>query len=1112
MSSVQSVLNPYNLHPVTNRPCNVDDASRSSDESSQPITTPDYYGTYETDNSTITSYVSNATTTLTMPSQMTAASYNSGNDDDDDEYEYAHEDEDFNDSSTKYRENHKFKSPRRLHRQHGIRHDQTNDFQKGMTSDGKHVKVFGKVGPGILAASPSKAILANSLRKSQDATIKLESRDDFSSENQQDEHTIGVEENEDKENATMTSIVSSTSTQIPKNSIYSNVSISSENSNLNNFWATLAVHAASAAISAGGSEKCARIAADSLLEDGQAMNKINASRKTRMIENQKGLHENVSSRNRSKKGALSLEPMKITSQTVRNAASKTSIAVLKSGDDEVHAVAAKVAEVILREGNHLLKDFADDVNTKERKETARKEANDEEREDMPEKEETNFHNFEYAKKNQASVVVKSCDKSISISTSASSPSSACPTQASSTSNLFLRDTNRMLRKMKRANASNKNNYSCVKSSKQNPNNDDSIFDLASIVTDAISVKSKKDRYATDMDSLASPRNNRGNIVASFATSPLLAKHDAADVDAEEEAWGKHDVYQVKETPSIVTEDASSNSWCMRSSSRGRDGTNEYIQMPGAQPLHSESTAFVDNTQIELERKKATFDAAASALRQKLDNLAWELDHPLSRSVGSGNDDSWDRDTNAANAGGESWDNLEDYYRQSTKIQTETQDPPNNTMMAVPSVATPIHHAYNSIDGQKKRIDSIASSHSVSIHHHGYESGEQDESLIVENNPIDCDDIASRCSSINASIRPCLKKPSKAFPIVDVNDERNVDDGTVVTSIGECRIHMVKEEGDNDDAPTSHNPTFGKDRYEPSQEKSMSKQSNEDAAEAIEVELVNNDKSGPRTPSLRDKFKGFFFRNKKTVTFAAVDSIAGGNSVDSYPKDERTPTESNANSTIIKNRDENIDELNSKKVESTEEVSLVCGRKMKGGKKIRSFILKRTSKWRMNRHSVPDPVDNDEGGVDANDDGHEPKTDIPTCQYNEDTDDNVHFNTNTQVELREEQVVLEPVLKQRESNEEKPLVEEKDGGDIDGITVVTNESYTTATETAPSLNKYATYSFHTQESNEDDGQIKKEWVETVLDRFILGNVSQDGASHTASSQFTSQSSNLGLTFL
>mmetsp|Transcript_5664 Transcript_5664/g.10667 ORF Transcript_5664/g.10667 Transcript_5664/m.10667 type:complete len:93 (+) Transcript_5664:1-279(+) len=76
---------------------------------------------------------------------------------------------------------------------------------------------------------------------------------------------------------------------------------------------------------------------------------------------------------------------------------------------------------------------------------------------MPTEEETNFHNFEYPKKNQASDVVRSSDKSISTSTSASSPSSACPTQASSTSNLFLRDTNRMLRKIKRANASNNNN-------------------------------------------------------------------------------------------------------------------------------------------------------------------------------------------------------------------------------------------------------------------------------------------------------------------------------------------------------------------------------------------------------------------------------------------------------------------------------------------------------------------------------------------------------------------------------------------------------------------------------------------------------------------------------
>jgi len=1111
MSSVQSVLNPYNLHPATNKPCNVEDASRSSDESSQPITMPYYYGNYETDNSTITSYMSNAATTLTMASLMTATSLNSGNDDDDDEYEYEHEDEDFINFSTKYGENHKFKSQCRLRRRHdNIRDNQPNDFQNGMTSGGKHV--FGKVGLGILAASSSKSRLANSLRKSQDATIKLESRDDSSSQNQQDEHTIDVEENEDKENATMKSIVSSTSTQISKNSNYSNASNSSENSNLNNFWATLAVHAASAAISAGSSETCARIAADSLLEDGQAMNKINASRRKRMVENQKGLHENVNSRNRSKKGALSLEPMKITSQTVRNAASKTSIAVLKSGDDEVHAVAAKVAEVILREGNHLLKDFAHDVNTKERKVTARKVANDEEREDMPTEEETNFHNFEYPKKNQASDVVRSSDKSISTSTSASSPSSACPTQASSTSNLFLRDTNRMLRKIKRANASNNNNNnSCVKkNSKQNPNNYDSIFDLASIVTDATSVKSKKDRYATDMDSLASPRNNR-DLVASFATPPLLANHNSADVDTEEEAWGKQDVYQVEGTPSNVTENESSNSRCVRSSSRGQDGTNEYIQMPGAQPLHSESTAFVDNTQIELERKKANFDAAALALRQKLDDLAWELDHP-SRSVGSGNDESWDRDTNGANEGGESWNNLEDYYRQSAKTQTEKQCPPDNTMMAVSSVATPIHHAYNVVDGQNKTIVSSASSHSASIHHHGYKSGQRDESLIVENNPIDCDDIASRCSSINGSIRPCLKKPSKAFPIVDVNDEPNVDDGTVVTSIGECRIHMVKEEGDNDDAPTSHNPTFGEDRYELSQEKCTPKDSDEDVAEAIEVELVNDDKSGPRTPSLRDKFKGLFFRNKKTVTFAAVDSIAGGNSVDSSPKDEPIPPECDGNSTIIKNREENIDELNSKKVDSTEEVSLVCGRKMKGGKQIRSFILKRISKWRRNQHSVPDPVDKDEGGVDANDDGHESKTDIPTCQYNEDNDENVHVNTNTQVKLREEQVVLESILKQGETNEEKTLVEEKDGGDIDGITVVSNESYTTSSETAPSLNKYATHSFHTQESNEDDGQIKKEWVETVLDRFILGDVSQDGASNTASSQFTSQSSNLGLTFL
>eukprot|EP00584_Thalassiosira_punctigera_P025404 CAMPEP_0172548828 /NCGR_PEP_ID=MMETSP1067-20121228/18044_1 /TAXON_ID=265564 ORGANISM="Thalassiosira punctigera, Strain Tpunct2005C2" /NCGR_SAMPLE_ID=MMETSP1067 /ASSEMBLY_ACC=CAM_ASM_000444 /LENGTH=858 /DNA_ID=CAMNT_0013336107 /DNA_START=70 /DNA_END=2643 /DNA_ORIENTATION=+ len=111
------------------------------------------------------------------------------------------------------------------------------------------------------------------------------------------------------------------------------------------FWATLSSHAASAAFASSAeydnpnsmAEAAANAAAKSLLEDSSTMEQINAAR----LKQKEAQPEKATK-----------PPMKITHQTVRNAASKASIAVLQTGVNQ--EVAAAVASVILREGGSML--------------------------------------------------------------------------------------------------------------------------------------------------------------------------------------------------------------------------------------------------------------------------------------------------------------------------------------------------------------------------------------------------------------------------------------------------------------------------------------------------------------------------------------------------------------------------------------------------------------------------------------------------------------------------------------------------------------------------------------------------------------------------------------
>lgn len=115
--------------------------------------------------------------------------------------------------------------------------------------------------------------------------------------------------------------------------------------NMDQLWARLSVDAASAVMESDEGKsmirpdliaKVATAAANSLLEDGQEMEKINAARRRK---------------NR--------RAMKISHQTLRNAASKASISVLQSSIGsglDSQALAASVASTILREGGKLLKE------------------------------------------------------------------------------------------------------------------------------------------------------------------------------------------------------------------------------------------------------------------------------------------------------------------------------------------------------------------------------------------------------------------------------------------------------------------------------------------------------------------------------------------------------------------------------------------------------------------------------------------------------------------------------------------------------------------------------------------------------------------------------------
>ena len=128
--------------------------------------------------------------------------------------------------------------------------------------------------------------------------------------------------------------------------------------NIQHFWSTLSVHASGTVINIGGQATAALAVASSLLEDGEKMIRINEARRKQQ--------RSYSSNCNSDGGSSSKKPkqeMRITPQTIHNAASKASIIILQKGAADSQAateVASAVAVAIIEKGTELLNDMNDE--------------------------------------------------------------------------------------------------------------------------------------------------------------------------------------------------------------------------------------------------------------------------------------------------------------------------------------------------------------------------------------------------------------------------------------------------------------------------------------------------------------------------------------------------------------------------------------------------------------------------------------------------------------------------------------------------------------------------------------------------------------------------------
>ena len=125
--------------------------------------------------------------------------------------------------------------------------------------------------------------------------------------------------------------------------------------NIQHFWSALSIHASGTVLNIGGQATAALAVASSLLEDGEKMIRINETRRKQQ--------RSYSSNRNSDGGSSSKKPkqeMRITSQTIHNAASKASIIILQKGAADSEAateVASAVAVAIIEKGTELLNDM-----------------------------------------------------------------------------------------------------------------------------------------------------------------------------------------------------------------------------------------------------------------------------------------------------------------------------------------------------------------------------------------------------------------------------------------------------------------------------------------------------------------------------------------------------------------------------------------------------------------------------------------------------------------------------------------------------------------------------------------------------------------------------------
>ena len=125
--------------------------------------------------------------------------------------------------------------------------------------------------------------------------------------------------------------------------------------NIQHFWSTLSIHASGTVINIGGQATAALAVASSLLEDGEKMIRINETRRKQQRSYSSNCNSDGSSSSKKPK-----QEMRITPQTIHNAASKASIIILQKGAADSQAateVASAVAVAIIEKGTELLNDM-----------------------------------------------------------------------------------------------------------------------------------------------------------------------------------------------------------------------------------------------------------------------------------------------------------------------------------------------------------------------------------------------------------------------------------------------------------------------------------------------------------------------------------------------------------------------------------------------------------------------------------------------------------------------------------------------------------------------------------------------------------------------------------